>query len=172
MLRKITFLSIAICLFAIESFAQFQELKSDEPIEILSDKVEYLRSQDKAKFKGNVIATQGDLKLQCLEMIVFFEEGGIKTEKSNTESNSIRLIELKDDVMINNLEDEARAKWGQYKVQEDIFELKGDVMLKQKDDVMYGDHLIYRRKTQEAVLNSSGKANRVRGIFKARGEQN
>lgn len=171
-MRAALVIAILVCIYTLPTFAQFQDLKSDQPIEILSDKVEYLRNNDIAKFKGNVEATQGELKLQCREMVVYFEKSKGENVAEKSQANSIKLIELIDNVIIKNLDDEAQANWGEYKVAQDLFELKGNVMLRQKEDVMYGDHLTYRRKTQEAVLHSGNSSNRVRGVFKARGQQN
>lgn len=143
--------------------------KSSTPIEILSDEVRYLNEESKAIFTGKVEATQDDYKMWCNEMVVLFSKGENKPSsiQDSEHASKIDKILLNGDVKIQTKEDTATSSYGEYSVADDIFILKENVVLIQQDNKMFGDELIYRRKTGESLLKSHKSTNnqRVKAII-------
>ena len=136
--------------------------KSNTPIEILSDEVLYLNNESKAIFTGKVEASQDDSKMWCDEMTVYFNKPDENAGKKNLDNNKIDKILLDGNVRLESKEDKASSDHGEYKVKEDIFILRDNVILVQKKNTMYGDELVYRRKTGESLLKSKAQNNKKR----------
>lgn len=136
--------------------------KSNAPIEILSDEVRYLNNESKAIFSGEVEATQEDSKMWCDQMTVYFNKSVEKSAKQDLDNNKIDRILLDGNVRLESKEDKASSDHGEYKVKEDIFILRDNVILIQKKNTMYGDELVYRRKTGESLLKSKTQGNKKR----------
>ncbi|MFN5382261.1 MAG: LptA/OstA family protein [Alphaproteobacteria bacterium] len=136
--------------------------KSNSPIEILSDEVRYLNNESKAVFTGKVEASQEDSKMWCDQMTVYFNKSDDKADKKDLDNNKIEKILLDGNVRLESKEDKASSDHGEYKVKDDIFILIDNVVLIQNKNTMYGDELVYRRKTGESLLKSKAQGNKKR----------
>lgn len=145
MFKKLYFLLCIICI----TFAQASAKDLDAPIEITSDKVEYFRDIGKITFGKNVYATQKNLQLWCDNMDV------ILTNTKDGTSSDIQKILLHNHVKIIKEQDEITAKHAQYDVKTETITFLDDVNLKQNDNILHGQKLIYRVKTGESLLSTS-----------------
>jgi lipopolysaccharide export system protein LptA len=95
----------------------------DDPVHIVSDSLEAYQQQQKVIFIGHVVAKQGELTIRGDRMTVFYLEQG------NPESNKERLAGKIDRVVVD-----------------------GNVHITQKEVVATGEHVVYFREENKAVL--------------------
>jgi len=96
------------------------------PVEISSDKLEVLQNENKAIFKGNVVAVQGKIRLSSETMIVHYKqkddkEGQATKVKASSSQDSgsmgaITLIEVQGNVLVATPEESAKGDNGNYEV--------------------------------------------------------
>jgi lipopolysaccharide export system protein LptA len=153
-----------------------------QPIEISSDALEVLQHENKAIFKGNVIAVQGQVRLKSDVMTVHYTP---KTDAGNTPApkpqatpaapgamGAISLIEVNGHVFIATPEESARGDKGDYHVNDHLIHLFGpDVTLTRDKNILKGTALEYNLMTGRSVLTGgnnqvNGKPDgRVRSVF-------
>jgi lipopolysaccharide export system protein LptA len=146
------------------------------PVEISSDTLEVLQNQNKAIFKGNVIAVQGKIRLSSDVMIVHYKQKSdapgqaappkVKSASSSQDGGSpmgaITLIEVEGNVFIATPEESAKGDKGNYQVEEKMLHLTGDnVILTRDKNILRGTELEYNLETGHSVLTS--KHSKVRG---------
>jgi lipopolysaccharide export system protein LptA len=115
------------------------------PVEISSDTLEVLQQQNKAIFKGNVIAVQGKIRLNADTMIVHYKQksdqpgqpaspaqpapaGKTDAPGSSAQGSmgAISLIEVEGNVFMATPEESAKGDKGNYQVDEKLLHLTGD----------------------------------------------
>lgn len=135
-----------------------ETIKSDSPIEILSDEAQYYNSANKAVFKGNVVATQDTLVIKTAVMEVDMEKSAANKEEHGGISKAV----LTGGVDITNVSDNATSETGEYDGKTGVMILRGNVVLKQNGNIMYGDELVYSSRTGESVLKRDPKKSNSR----------
>lgn len=163
---------ICVLLSATIVFAAPQKgavIKKDTPIEIESDSLEVQQQKSRAIFLGKVVAVQGPMTLKSQKMIVHYAQGG--------EEQSIKRIEVFNDVHLNRPGETATGDRGVYNVKKDTLEITGNVVLKQGDHVVSGEHFVHTPSTGFSQMlaskkpkastpaTSTTKKGRVRGVF-------
>ena len=162
---------------------------NDLPIEIHSDTLDTVQSENKAVFIGNVIATQGQKKLRSSKMTVLYRGEGEKSQSPATADNAdaaqakaksdsaaattgdgIYRIEALGNVVFTTPTETAVGDKGIYDVDTDTIELFGDaVTLTQGKNVLKGTHVVHNMTTGRSVMTSgkaaTGKPARVHGLF-------
>ena len=78
--------------FTLYTVASAQETKTEEPILITSDRVEYLDKKKEGEFAGNVRATQGKLLLTSSRLKVILETDGKKI-KQIVATGKVKLVQ-------------------------------------------------------------------------------
>lgn len=134
---------------------------STSPIEILSDEAQYYNADNKAIFKGNVVATQDDLVIKAPLMEVDLD----RSNKSKEDAHAgVSKAFLSGGVHISSNGDTATSETGEYDGKTGVIILRKNVVLTQKGNTMYGDELIYSSSTGESVLkrDPNNKNSRVR----------
>lgn len=144
-------------LFIFATSANAQQF--NKKVEIDSDELKYFTEANKAIFKGNVVATQGEMKLYSNECVVLFEK---KSEKA--EQNSVKSIELSGKVKIITLKEHIESDKGFYDTAKGTITLIGNVKLFQDKNTLYGDKLVHNVNTGESIITSSGKS-RVKAVI-------
>ncbi len=150
------------------------------PVEISSDNLEVLQRENKAIFRGNVIAVQGKLRLNADKMTVHYKQ---KDEKSavvkpavagspTNDMGAITHIEVEGHVLIATPEESAEGDKGDYDVEKKFLHLTGEhVVLTRDQNILRGKAVDYDLTTGHSVLtngdeNKKSKGdNRVRGVF-------
>jgi lipopolysaccharide export system protein LptA len=169
---------LCLAVLPIQSVAQTAKLSKEEPIEIVSDALEVLQTENKAIFTGNVIAVQGKITMKADKMIVFYRDEG-KTpetepaapsaEEAGAIGKGIYRIESEGNVFFTSPTETAQGDKAIYTVDDDTIDLKGRVLLTRGNNVLKGTTLVYNLKTGRSVLTgqaiSQGGTGRVRGLF-------
>ena len=167
-------------LLAASALAQTTPLKMDskQPIEIASDTLEVLQNEKKAIFTGNVIATQGTIKMRAATMTVFYREeqpatGAATPEAraaadSNALGKGIYRIDAEGNVIFTTPTETAQGTRANYDVDNQTITLTGDVIMTRGKNILKGTAMTYNFATGRSILNSEGAApgtGRVRGLF-------
>lgn len=151
-----------VCILSYEANAQLaHNKKSNSPIEILSDEAQYYNADNKAVFKGNVVATQDDLVIKVPLMEVDLDRS---SKKGDDAHGGVSKAFLSGGVQITSNGDTATSETGEYDGKTGVIILRKNVVLTQKGNTMYGDELIYSSSTGESVLkrDPKNKDSRVR----------
>jgi len=158
-----------------------------DPIEVISDKAEWVRSQSVAIFTGKVDAIQGTMRLRADKVWVHYVERDKSEEKKAEDvpegfegdeepgpgpGQSITKIDAKGSVIITDDEDQtANGDWALYDVKVRKIYMGDTVVLTQGDNVIRGQKLEMDLDTGQTVVDagSSGasgtQGGRVRSLF-------
>jgi len=149
-------LACSISIIAYEALAQSEaqsELNSDQaptPIEILSNSLEFLRSQNVATFTGDVVAQQGELMITAETLILHFSGSG--------EGQKLDEILGRGRVSISQSEGTATADNLQYPLDSGFATLSGDVEVREGPSTFTGDRATFNVETGNSVLEGSVRA--------------
>ncbi len=155
------------------------------PVEITSDTLEVLQHENKAIFKGNVTAVQGQVRLKSDSMVVHYKQkGGTQPEApkptpdpgkpaTTGDMGAITLIEVFGNVLVATPQESAKGDKGDYEVATRILHLFGsNVVLTRDKNIMRGTALEYNMETGRSILTNgnnvvNGKPTgaRVRSVF-------
>ncbi len=159
------------------------------PVEISSDTLEVLQKENRAIFKGNVIAVQGEMRLKSDTMIVHYKQksddakavakpaapaapkAAGAADATQSAMGAITRIDVEGNVFMATPEESAKGDRGNYDVESKTIHLFGDnVILTREKNILRGTALEYNLETGRSLLthegDSSGNAGqRVRGVF-------
>lgn len=150
------------------------------PVEISADNLEVLQKENKAIFKGNVIAVQGKMRMNADKMVVHYRQkaaGDAPAKPAASPSpagdmGAVSQIEVIGHVLIVTPEESAEGDVGNYDVDKKFLTLTGDnVILTREQNILRGKSIEYDMATGRSVLTNKtdGAAakgdNRVRGVF-------
>jgi lipopolysaccharide export system protein LptA len=133
----------------------------DQPIHLEADSVEIDEASGISIYQGNVIITQGSLKLWADKMWIHRSNG--VTKKIITEGNPTHFRQLMD-----NSQEEVKgsAKRAEFFLDVDEMHLTQDAILEQSQDTFQSDRIIFlRSKSQVKAGTSAQGAERVRVII-------
>lgn len=117
-------------LWAQTGFDQKNILRKNEPIEIVSDRMEALQEKKMVVFSGNAEATQGDIKLRTDRLSIYYKDAGQKKGKEGKQNIGTA---------------------GEM----DRIEAKGNVRITQKQMSATGDEAIYYQETAQIVMTGN-----------------
>ncbi len=134
---RLGFLVLTLALAATTAGAQqkiaFGDLNQDtsQPVQVTADQLAVNNADGTAVFTGNVVVTQGEMKLAAAEVKVNY----------GTEQNDIESLEATGGVTVTNLGDAAEAQEAVYTIDSGMIVLSGDVLLTQGGSAMAGQKL-------------------------------
>lgn len=128
---------------------------SRTPIDITADTLEVLQEENKAIFTGHVVAIQGDVRLTSEKMVVHYRASENKDKKAG-DRNSIRKIEVEQNVFLATPTETASGATGVYDVERQIIQMDSNVVLTKDKNTLKGDHLVYDFSTGKSTLTSGG----------------
>ncbi|MGH6812016.1 MAG: LptA/OstA family protein [Methylocella sp.] len=135
--------------------------KSKEPVNIAAAKLDYFDKEQKLVYTGNVVATQGESKLQARTLVIFLTPKDPAAPAGVPSSSSqIRRAEAAGPVTIVSNDQIGTGDSGVYEKSENKVYLIGNVTLTQGPNVTKGDKLIYDLTTNQAAVTG-----RVRSMF-------
>ena len=133
----------------------------DQPIHLEADSVEIDEASGVSTYQGNVIITQGSLKLWADKMWIHRTNG--VTKKIITQGNPTHFRQLMD-----NSEEEIRgsAKRAEFLLDIDEMHLTQDAILEQSQDRFQSDRIIFLRSKSQVKAGASAQGTeRVRVII-------
>ena len=142
------FLILALALMAPVAEAQqkiaFGELNQDttQPVQVTADQLAVNNADGTAIFSGNVVVTQGEMKLAAGEVKVTY----------GTEQSDIESLVATGGVTVTNLGDAAEAQEAVYTIDSGVIVLSGDVLLTQGGSAMAGQKLSINLKDGTGVM--------------------
>jgi lipopolysaccharide export system protein LptA len=142
------FLVLALALVATGAEAQqkiaFGDLNQDTslPVQVQADQLAVNNADGTAVFSGNVVVTQGKMKLAAGEVKVSY----------GTDKKSIESLVASGGVTVTNLGDAAEAKEALYRIDSGEIVLSGDVLLTQGPSAMAGQKLTINLKDGTGVM--------------------
>lgn len=134
---RLGFLVLTVALTAASADAQqkiaFGDLNQDttQPVQVTADQLAVNNADGTAVFSGNVLVTQGEMKLAAGEVKVTY----------GTEQNDIESLVASGGVTVTNLGDAAEAREAVYTIDSGVIVLSGDVLLTQGPSAMAGQKL-------------------------------
>jgi lipopolysaccharide export system protein LptA len=145
---KRVFLVLVLTLSGVAADAQqkiaFGDLNQDTtlPVQVQSDQLAVNNADGKAVFSGNVIVTQGEMKLAAGEVRVSY----------GADKKSIETLVASGGVTVTNLGDAAEAREAVYSIDSGSIVLSGDVLLTQGGSAMAGQKLTINLKDGTGVM--------------------
>lgn len=145
---RLGFLVLALALVATGVEAQqkiaFGDLNQDTtlPVQVSADQLAVNNADGTAVFSGNVVVTQGEMKLAAGEVKVTY----------GTDQKNIQALVASGGVTVTNLGDAAEAKEAVYTVDSGVIVLSGDVLLTQGPSAMAGQKLTINLKDGTGVM--------------------
>lgn len=159
---------VLACLMCISS-PLLWALDSDrqQPLEITADKVELNEGEGFSTYFGNVLITQGSMKIEASEVKVTFNDDGIQTilAKEGQEDGLAYMSQQSEPT--TDGPSELMEAWGKnidYQVNAEYLTLVGDAKLIQRGNTFSG-HKILFDVPQDNVKATGGAGKRVNMIF-------
>ncbi len=134
-------LALSASVGAQTAFDQKQMLRKNEPIEIVSNKMEAFQEKKMVVFSGNAVAQQGDVQLKTDRLAIYYK-------KADGKKNTIGKQELE---VAGEL---------------DRIEAKGNVVITQKELSATGDEAIYYQDTAQFVMTGQPVLKQGRNVIK------
>jgi lipopolysaccharide export system protein LptA len=147
----LTLRSLALVVSLLASVAAAQEatiafgaLEQDTtlPVEVGADQLSVNNADGSAVFSGNVVVTQGEMKLSAATIQV----------KYGADSKSIDQLIASGGVIVTNLGDAAEAQEAIYTIETGIIVMTGDVLLRQGPSAMAGQKLTINLKDGTGIM--------------------
>ena len=122
----------------------FGDLTQDTslPVEVASETFSVNNADGTAVFSGNVVVTQGEMKLSAAEVRVQY----------SADQTSVEQLIASGGVTISNLGDAAEAREAVYTIASGVIVLTGDVLLAQGPSAMAGQKLTINLKDGTGVM--------------------
>lgn len=140
---------------------------SRKAIEIVSDRAEFDDKNSSAHYFGNVVVTQGSLRIEAAELTLKGDKGGVtEVVASGTPARFHQLLDGEEQVPM-----EGEATSVSYHAKTRLLELKGAAKLRQGERLFFGERIEYQleKRLVRAFGNSEavGDGKRVRLILPA-----
>lgn len=188
----LTVIAVMLAQGAMAETVNAKKFDTSLPVEIASDSLEVLQHENKAIFRGNVIAVQGQVRLTADIMTVHYKQKGDAASsvaptsaapagksppsgesKVPAEMGAVTRIEVEGNVLMATTEESAKGDKGDYDVPTRILRLSGkNVVLTRGKNIMRGTALEYNMETGRSILthtsdgmNGKPTGTRVRGVF-------
>ncbi len=146
----LTILSTSV--FAQGANVNFGAFKADPtlPVEVTSDSLDVNQASGSAEFLGNVLITQGEMRLSAQKVLVVY----------NQEAGGIDRLEAVGEVVLVNGPDAAEADRADYSIDDGVIVMTGNVALTQGPNVLTSD-----RMTVNLTTGTANMVGRVKTII-------
>jgi lipopolysaccharide export system protein LptA len=136
--------ALAVTATAQQAKIAFGDLEQDTtlPVQVSADQFAVNNADGSAVFTGNVLVTQGEMKLAAAEIKV----------KYGADQKSIDQLIASGGVTINNLGDAAEAQEAVYTIDSGVIVLTGNVLLTQGPSAMAGQKLTINLKDGTGIM--------------------
>jgi lipopolysaccharide export system protein LptA len=139
---------------------------SREPINVSANKLDYFDKEQKAVYTGNVVAVQGETRLNASVLTIFFDRkpaagaaGTAPAAKAGPggANSGLRRMEGQGPVAITSKDQVGTGDALIYDKPTNKFYLIGNVALSQGENVTRGDMLTYDLASGQAIVSSKGR---------------
>ena len=134
---------------------------SDKPVNINSANQALDMQGNVATFTGNVIVTQGSIKITADKVVVTRPGGDSKKTVVDAYGNPATFYQLQDD----GKPVKGHAAKMHYELAKDFVELTGNAYIEQLDSNVKGDRITYLVKEQKMQASSAGENKRVTTVL-------
>ena len=143
---------------------------SGQPVKIESTSLELRDKSRVATFLGNVKLTQGDTIVQCKTMVVYYEDtptgapapkSGAKIAGPSGGQQQIKRVEVKGNVIVTQKDQTASGDNGLFDVKANTVTLTGNVVLTQGQNVVRGEKMVADLNTGKYTMESCKSGCRV-----------
>ena len=124
---------------------------SNAPIDVSAARIEVQDRADRAILSGNVVATQGDMRLTSASLVVLYSNN--QSAGGGSGGVQIRRLEASGGVTITQPGQTARGQFAIYDVDRKIVTMIGNVSLVRNDARVQGGRLVLEMDTGRAVLD-------------------
>ena len=138
---------VSSCCLALPTFSQTSlsvggfSSNPDEPIEMTADKLTVSQTDGSARFDGNVVIAQGNIKIMAqLVVVTYLESGGIDQ------------LSASGGVTVVTQTESAEAEFANYDLSSHSLALSGDVLLTQGQSMISSDTMNINLTTGAAVI--------------------
>jgi lipopolysaccharide export system protein LptA len=152
-LSKSVFLAIAL-LFSTAALAQAFEVAfgslqqdTDQPVEVNADSLSVNQNDGTATFTGNVLISQGGMRMSAPEVQVFYNE----------ESSGISRLVATGGVLLVKDQDAAESREADYSVEGGTVVMVGDVLLTQGNNTLHSQKMTVNLETGTAQMEGRVK---------------
>lgn len=157
-------------LWAQTGFDQKNMLRKNEPIEIVSDRMEAFNEKKMVVFSGNAEATQGDIKLKTDRLSIYYKDADPRKEKAGKQnigtSGEMDRIEAKGNVKITQKQMSATGNEAIYYQETAQIIMTGNPVLQDGNNTIKGCRIIIfinenRGKVEQCGTGSSGRVTAI-----------
>ena len=129
-MNKFKVFAFYILIFFFFNINAFSEESNKAYINIEADQLITKQNLLKSEFNGNVYANDGVNHFWGDKMTIYYDE-----------KKEIKLINLKENVKIKSINEEATGNFASYDPKNELIEIIGDVIVYKDKNVLYGDKL-------------------------------
>jgi len=149
-------------LFAAEPDGQ----PKNEPIEITSDRMVSDSTKHNAEFSGNVTVIQGDTRIDCDRMVLYFGENG--SQPGASAMQDIQKIEFIGQVRIHMDNRLAVSDQAVYTTSNRILRLTGpSSKITDGPDEISGGEIIFDRSSEEVTITKGDQSGQVKAVLRS-----
>ena len=154
-MQKIILISTIViytCLFALQGVAKTSLLlggfdpNADAPVELTADKLTISETDGSARFEGNVIVGQGDIRISAELVIVTYSETG-----------EIDKLSASGGVTVATTDESAESEFAEYSLKNRTLVMSGDVVFSQGKILMSAKSLQIDLNTGAAIIEGQVK---------------
>ena len=154
-MQKIILISTIViytCLFALQGVAKTSLLlggfdpNADAPVELTADKLTISETDGSARFEGNVIVGQGDIRISAGLVIVTYSETG-----------EIDKLSASGGVTVATTDESAESEFAEYSLKNRTLVMSGDVVFSQGKILMSAKSLQIDLNTGAAIIEGQVK---------------
>ncbi len=150
---------------ALQGFSQ----NRDKPVRIQAASLEVRDKQKTATFAGDVHVVQGDTDMRCKTLIVYYEDDASQkgipaAEPGPNGQQQISRMEIKGDVIVTQKESTATGDNGVFDMKSNTVTLNGNVVITRGEDVLRGQRLVVNLTSGVSRMEGG----RVEGLFNSK----
>lgn len=148
---------------------QKNPLRKNEPIHIVSDKMEAFQATRTVVFSGNAVAQQGDVRIQADRLSIYYKSSGARSEKTGLDAEQtgdLEKIVAGGHVVITQKDVLATGNEAVYYQDTARFVMTGNPVLQQEKSVIKGCRVIIqvdenRGKVEQCADENSGRVTAI-----------
>ncbi|HEY5711408.1 MAG TPA: LptA/OstA family protein [Allosphingosinicella sp.] len=150
-------LAVAPALSQSGSSSSIKNHDASAPVDVASERIEVQDRANRAIFSGNVVAVQGNLRLNSSRLTVVYANSGNNTQ--------IQRLEASGGVTLRSPTETARGQFAIYDLGRRLVTMIGGVTLDQGANHVQGGRLVLDLDSHRAVMDGGAQTGRVSGRF-------